>query len=148
MLLQPFAQLNRFATFIVMQLVAMFLCTVQAALDLERGVSWFRVVYVVVCAAMFFFLLFWTASVGDKFQQVRAMLNNPNVLLGLGRQLGGSAEAKFVSDRFDIYVQKLDLGFRLANVTMSAHKVLSLLASFFVTMIFIFVNVYSAFSAR
>ena len=74
------------------------------------------------------------AVVGDEFQRVRELLNDPELLLGLRRQLKGVDEAQFVF----AYMSRLELGFRLVNVTLTTHRVLSLLASFFVFLVLTF----------
>ena len=81
---------------------------------------------------------------GDEFQQVRSLLKNPDVLLGLKRHLGSVEEAKLVMDD---YIQELDLGFTLINVTLTTQRVLYMLAYVVTTLIFVSASVVSAFSS-
>ena len=91
---------------------------------------------------VFFAVLFWCASIGDEFQRVQRLLNQPAVVLGLKGHLGGMEEAtNFMGN----YVQRLDLGFKLFNVTLPTQRVLSLLASIFFTLIIASTGLYSAF---
>ena len=81
-----------------------------------------------------FALLFWCASIGDEFLNVRSLLNQPAVLLGLERQLESAERAQFVVG----YIQQLDLGFALFNVTLTTPRVLSLFVSMAVGLIIAF----------
>ena len=81
---------------------------------------------------------------GDEFQQVRSLLKNPDVLLGLKRHLGSVEEAKLVMDD---YIQELDLGFTLINVTLTTQRVLYMLAYVVTTLILVSASVVSAFSS-
>ena len=80
------------------------------------------------------------AGIGDEFLRVRSQLSQPAMLLGLKRHLGSWEGAEiFMAE----YVHRLDFGFKLLNVTLTTQKVLSLLASMVVTLIFIVGSVYS-----
>ena len=103
-----------------------------------------RVIGLLLGTGMFFAVLFWCAVVGDEFQRVRSLLTHPDVLLGLKRHLGSVQEAQFMLAR---YVDRLDLGFTLINVTLTTHRVLSLLASAAVTTILVLASLHSALVA-
>ena len=79
------------------------------------------------------------AGIGDEFLRVRSQLSQPAILLGLKRHLGSWEAAEFFMAE---YVHRLDFGFKLLNVTLTTQKVLSLLVSMVVTLIFIVSSVY------
>ena len=82
---------------------------------------------------MFFVVLFWCAGIGDEFQRVRSLLNQPAVLVGLERHLMSTKHMHMPQSIFN-YFQQLDFGFTLINVTVTTHRVLSLLVSVVVTL--------------
>ena len=148
LLRQPFVQLNHLSTFVLLCETGLLFFAIGLVLRLAIGdysgggqvSNDMRILSIMV--STFFAVLFWSAVPGDEFQQVRSLLNSPDVLLGLEHHLGSVEKAEFVLAR---YFERLDLGFTLINVTLTTQRVLSLLASVVVTMIFVSVSLYNAF---
>ena len=145
LLKQPFIQLNHFSIFIALVEATFLSFVVSHILNAIENpgspVKFDTGLWRVTHTAMVFLILFWCAVVGDEFQRVRSHLNQPRVLMGLQRQLKGTdASAQLVFD----YIQRLDLGFTLVNVTLTTHRVLSFMASVLISAVFAFGPVFGS----
>ena len=62
------------------------------------------------------------------------MCDSAQVLLGLHEQFGSEVLAEAVMQHF----QQLDMGFELVNITVRSHRILSLIASLLIGVVFAF----------
>ena len=141
LLRQPFVQINNYSTTIALAEVALLFnaaahatAVLRPSFDSGSPIGSFQLLVLVVDVVMFFVVLFWCASVGDEFQRVRSLLNQPAVLVGLERHLMSTKHMHMPQSIFN-YFQQLDFGFTLINVTVTTHRVLSLLVSVVVTFV-------------
>ena len=80
-------------------------------------------------------LLFWIGSVGDQLALAKQDLIRPSILSGLANRLpGGPDEATLMVE----YIRMMPVGFKLATVVVTYERVLALIASFMIGILFTF----------
>ena len=85
----------------------------------------------VLYPSMSIFLLVWTATVGDEFVNAKRNLLYPDTALGLQSVLGRDGQIAFTHA-----VEKTELGFALVHVTITGHRVLYVIFSLLLLVVY------------
>ena len=88
--------------------------------------------FMIVCGVTAVVILMWASTAGDAYLDARACLLRPYVVMGLVKAIGPAETAAFTRS-----LERTSLGLDIVNVTITTHKVLTVIGSMLILAVYL-----------